>query len=125
MSYEGPAEVGELAVMVHLSGRWEPVDGRYHWGGRIEPFDEIAALVRAGRREVSLRIGERSAAIRQRICEASAWLGLEIDRRDNESDGPRISTLGSKVEAWVVPTNEELVIARHTGQLLGLIEARV
>jgi acetate kinase len=70
-------------------------------------------------------IGERSAVIRQRICEASAWLGLEIDRRANEGDGPRISTPGSEIEAWVVPTNEELVIARHTGQLLGLIEARV
>ena len=70
-------------------------------------------------------IGERSAVIRQRICEASAWLGLEIDRAANEHDGLRISTPGSEVEAWVVPTNEELVIARHTGQLLGLIEARV
>jgi acetate kinase len=69
-------------------------------------------------------IGERAAVIRQRICDASAWLGLEMDCRANEDDGPRISTAGSKVEAWVVPTNEELVIARHTGQLLGLIEAR-
>ena len=70
-------------------------------------------------------IGERSAAIRQRICDASAWLGLEIDRAANEHDGPRISTSASEIEAWVVPTNEELVIARHTGQLLGLIETRV
>ena len=70
-------------------------------------------------------IGERSAAIRQRICEASAWLGLEIDRTANDGHGPRLSTPGSAVAVWVVPTNEELVIARHTGQLLGLIEARV
>ena len=70
-------------------------------------------------------IGERSAAIRQRIGDASAWLGLAIDRAANERGGPRISTAGSGVQAWVVPTNEELVIARHTGQLLGLIEARV
>jgi acetate kinase len=69
-------------------------------------------------------IGERSAPIRQRICDASAWLGLEIDRDANERHGPRISAPGSAVEALVVPTNEELVIARHTGQLLGLIEAR-
>jgi len=69
-------------------------------------------------------IGERSTAIRKRICEASAWLGLEIDRAANEHHGPRISAADSKIEAWVVPTNEELVIARHTGQLLGLIEAR-
>ena len=69
-------------------------------------------------------IGERSAPIRKRICEASAWLGLEIDNAANEHHGPRISSADSKIEAWVVPTNEELVIARHTGQLLGLIEAR-
>ena len=69
-------------------------------------------------------IGERSAPIRKRICEASAWLGLEIDNAANEHHGPRISSADSKIEAWVVPTNEELVIARHTGQLLGLIESR-
>ncbi len=70
-------------------------------------------------------IGERSAVIRERIADASAWLGLEIDRAANAKHGPRISTAASRVEAWVIPTNEELVIARHTGQLLGLIEARV
>ncbi len=70
-------------------------------------------------------IGERSAVIRERIADASAWLGLEIDRAANARHGPRISTAASRVEAWVIPTNEELVIARHTGQLLGLIEARV
>ena len=70
-------------------------------------------------------IGERSAEIRKRVCQASAWLGLEIDRAANEQHGPRISSAASRIEAWVIPTNEELVIARHTGQLLGLIEARV
>jgi acetate kinase len=70
-------------------------------------------------------IGERSALIRQRICDASAWLGLVIDRDANERHGPRLSLPGSSIEAWVVPTNEELVIARHTGQVLGLIETRV
>jgi acetate kinase len=66
-------------------------------------------------------IGENSAEVRQRICESSAWLGIELDREANASRGPRITTLQSKVSAWVVPTNEELMIARHTGQLLGLI----
>jgi acetate kinase len=69
-------------------------------------------------------IGERAAAIRERICAASAWLGVEIDRAANDGHGPHLSTPGSAVDVWVVPTNEELVIARHTGQLLGLIEAR-
>ena len=65
-------------------------------------------------------IGENSVEIRRRICEASAWLGLELDHDANTRGGPRISTSGSKVSAWVVPTNEELMIARHTGSLLGL-----
>ncbi len=65
-------------------------------------------------------IGERSVEIRRRICEASSWLGVTLDPAANERHGPRISTAGSRVSAWVVPTNEELMIARHTGALLGL-----
>jgi acetate kinase len=69
-------------------------------------------------------IGERSVEIRKRICEGCRWLGLSLDADANQRHGPRISKDASIVEGWVVPTNEELVIARHTGQLLGLIEAR-
>lgn len=65
-------------------------------------------------------IGERSAEIRKRICAASAWLGLELDEAANARHGPRITTRASAVSAWVVPTDEELMIARHTGRLLGL-----
>ncbi len=65
-------------------------------------------------------IGENSAEIRKRICEASAWLGLEFDEAANAKRGPRISKPQSKVSAWVIPTNEELMIARHTRALLGL-----
>ena len=70
-------------------------------------------------------IGEKSAEIRRRICESSAWLGIELDPEANTRNGPRISTPASKVSAWVIPTNEELMIARHVGLLLGLIEAHV
>lgn len=65
-------------------------------------------------------IGERSAEIRRRICAASAWLGVELDAGANERHATRITTPGSRVSAWVIPTNEELMIARHTGDLLGL-----
>src|SRR4051794_35053515 len=65
-------------------------------------------------------IGEHSAEIRRRMCEASAWLGITIDPAANGAHAPRISTSGSRVSAWVVPTNEELMIARHTGALLGI-----
>jgi acetate kinase len=68
-------------------------------------------------------IGENSAEIRQRICEASGWLGIELDAQANTSKAVLISTRTSKVSAWVIPTNEELMIARHTGSLLGLASA--
>ena len=65
-------------------------------------------------------IGERSVEVRRRIVEASAWLGLALDGEANAANGPRITTADSRVSAWVVPTNEELMIARHTGALLGI-----
>jgi acetate kinase len=69
-------------------------------------------------------IGERSAEIRRRICESAAWLGIALDAAANTRNGPLISQPASRASAWVIPTNEELMIARHTGLLLGLIEAR-
>lgn len=68
-------------------------------------------------------IGENSAEIRQKICTASAWLGIEVDEAANSNRRSRISTPGSKISVWVIPTNEELMIARHTGVLLGLAKA--
>jgi acetate kinase len=65
-------------------------------------------------------IGENSVEIRRRIGEACTWLGVDIDPGANEGRGPRISTPGRRPSAWVIPTNEELMIARHTGRLLGL-----
>ena len=61
-------------------------------------------------------IGENSAEIRRRICEASAWLGIELDDDANASKRPADLHAGSRVSAWVIPTNEELMIARHTGR---------
>jgi acetate kinase len=69
-------------------------------------------------------IGERSVEIRRRICEASAWLGVRLDAAANAKHGPRISTADSRVSAWVIPTNEELMIARHMGALLGIAGRR-
>jgi acetate kinase len=86
-------------------------------GGLAAVLGGIDALV------FTAGIGENSPEIRARICEASAWLGIELDPAANQSRGPRISRTGSAVSAWVIPTNEELVIARHTGRLLGLIPA--
>ena len=65
-------------------------------------------------------IGENSAEIRRRICESCVWLGLELDEVANENKQSKISTATSKVSTWVIPTNEELMIAIHSGALLGL-----
>ncbi|HET9269456.1 MAG TPA: acetate/propionate family kinase [Vicinamibacterales bacterium] len=69
-------------------------------------------------------IGENAPEIRRRICDASAWLGIDLDVDANTRGASRISRAGSRVSAWVIPTNEELMIARHTGVMLGLIAAR-
>jgi acetate kinase len=59
-------------------------------------------------------IGENASVIRERVCRDAAWLGVEFDETANAIRGPRISTSGSRVAVWVIPTNEELMIARHT-----------
>jgi acetate kinase len=68
-------------------------------------------------------IGENSAEIRKRICHACSWLGLQLDDEANLQNHSQISNPQSKISAWVIPTNEELMIARHTGALLGLLQA--
>jgi acetate kinase len=63
-------------------------------------------------------VGENSSEIRARVCRAAAWLGVESDEAANLAGGPRISAAASRVSAWTIPTNEELMIARHTAHLL-------
>ncbi|MCM8594790.1 acetate/propionate family kinase [Accumulibacter sp.] len=65
-------------------------------------------------------IGENSARIRQLVCDKARWLGIELDEAANERGDARITRADSRCSVWVVPTNEELMIARHTRRLLGL-----
>jgi acetate kinase len=67
---------------------------------------------------VHRRYRENAAPVRERVCRYAAWLGLEFDEKANETGGPRISREESRVRAWVIPTDEELMIARHTRRLL-------
>ncbi|MEZ5564004.1 MAG: acetate/propionate family kinase [Gammaproteobacteria bacterium] len=59
-------------------------------------------------------IGEHSVHIRSQVCCAAAWLGVELDTAANQAHASRISTIESRVGVWVIPTDEEQVIARHT-----------
>jgi acetate kinase len=64
-------------------------------------------------------IGENQVEVRARICRNAHWLGLELDAAANARHGPRISTVGSSVAAYVVPADEETMIARHVVTALG------
>ncbi len=70
-------------------------------------------------------IGEHSAEIRARVLKGCAWLGVVLDADANQRGGPCISTTHGAVAAWVIPTNEELMIARHTQALMARGQGRV
>ena len=63
-------------------------------------------------------IGEHAAKIRARVCNDAKWLGVRLNPEANRAGGPRISSDNSTVSVWVIPTNEELMIALHTQQVL-------
>jgi len=63
-------------------------------------------------------IGENSAPVRAALCRKLAGLGVALDEAANAAGGPRISTPDSRVSVWVIPTNEELLIAQHTLALI-------
>jgi acetate kinase len=81
-------------------------------GSMIAALQGIDALV------FTAGVGERSAPIRQRIAEQAGWCGIAIDPAANDAGGPSIGAASSKVEVWIVPTDEERMIARHTRNLI-------
>jgi acetate kinase len=68
----------------------------------------------------SAGIGENSAIIRQKVCEQAQWLGIELDHQANKAGEQCISSMNSPTSVWMIPSNEELMIARHTRKQLGL-----
>jgi acetate kinase len=86
---------------------------RREMGSLVAALGGVDALVFTG------GIGENAAPIRERVWRDAAWLGVELDADANAGGGPRISTPASRVAAWVIPTNEELMIARQTRRVLG------
>jgi acetate kinase len=63
-------------------------------------------------------VGENSTLIRRRVCEDAGWLGVEIDHDRNERAEPRLSPDGATPSVWVIPTDEERMIALHTQGLV-------
>src|SRR6202011_4809840 len=64
-------------------------------------------------------VGENAAPVRSAICQACAWLGLELDEAANREHKDRISALKSRVAAYVIKTDENLMIAHHARALVG------
>jgi acetate kinase len=67
-------------------------------------------------------IGENASVVRARICDGLQWMGVQLDNDRNASmtagaEG-RIDAPGSRVEVWVIPTDEELLIARDTVRVI-------
>jgi acetate kinase len=81
-------------------------------GSLVAALGGIDALVFTG------GIGEHAAPVRARVLQLAAWLGIEADAAANATQGPRLTTPGSRTRAWVIPTDEELMIARHTRALI-------
>jgi acetate kinase len=59
-------------------------------------------------------IGENAPAVREAVMQRLAWLGIEVDASANAEGGPLVSHQGSRVPCYVIPTDEELMIAQHT-----------
>lgn len=85
---------------------------RKYVGAYLAALGGAEAVVFAG------GIGENAPEIRARICRGLEWMGLEVDNRANEAlvngQAGMFSTADSRLQAWVVPTDEELLIARDT-----------
>jgi acetate kinase len=64
-------------------------------------------------------IGEGAPEIRREICRRAEWLGVSLDVAANARSDRRISAEGSRVSVWVIPTDEEAMIARHTLAIVG------
>jgi acetate kinase len=64
-------------------------------------------------------VGENAVPVRSAICQACGWLGLELDEAANQEHKECISASRSRVAAYVIKTDENLMIARHARALLG------
>jgi acetate kinase len=81
-------------------------------GSLVAALGGLDALVFTG------GIGEHAVEIRARVCQDAHWLGVQLDDSANVAGGPRISKQGAAVSVWVVPTDEDIMVARHTRRLL-------
>jgi acetate kinase len=103
LASDDPLAANAVALFVYRIGR--------ELGSLAASLGGLDALV------FTAGIGEHAPEIRRRVCEQAGWLGIELDGAANTAGAARITTAGSRTSAWVIPTNEDLMIARHTWRL--------
>ncbi|MGA2293252.1 acetate/propionate family kinase [Bradyrhizobium sp.] len=104
LASEDPRAKQAVALFVYRIGR--------ELGSMAAALGGIDALV------FTAGIGEHAAEIRRRVCEDAAWLGLDLDPGANAAGAAMITRPGSRTSAWVIPTDEDLMIALHAWTLL-------
>jgi len=90
----------------------------YAWRAAREAGALVSALGGLDGIVFTAGIGENDASMRARICKRLEWLGVTIDEEANSKSGPRINGANSSVKVYVIPTDEEVMIARHSLDLV-------
>ncbi|TVR96210.1 MAG: acetate/propionate family kinase [Rhodospirillales bacterium] len=104
LASDDPRAVEAIDLFVYHIGK--------HLGALAAVLGGLDALV------FTAGIGEHAPLIRERVCRQAEWLGVQLDPAANRAGGPRITTADSPVSAWVIPTDEERMIAMHTRRVL-------
>ena len=104
LASDSPHAVEAIDLFVYRIGR--------ELGSLVAALGGLDVLVFTG------GIGERAFPIRAQVCQDAQWLGVRLDTTANRAGGPKISADDSAVPVWVIPTNEDLMIARHTWAVL-------
>ena len=104
LASDSPHAVEAIDLFVYRIGR--------ELGSLVAALGGLDVLVFTG------GIGERAAPIRAQVCQDAQWLGVRLDTAANRAGGPKISADDSAVPVWAIPTNEDLMIARHTYAVL-------
>jgi acetate kinase len=104
LASDNPSAKEAVAMFVYRIGR--------ELGSLAAALGGIDALV------FTAGIGEHAAEIRRRVCIDATWLGVDLDQSANLTDGALITRTGCRTSAWVIPTDEDLMIARNAWTLL-------
>ena len=104
LASDSPQAVEAINLFVYRIGR--------ELGSLVAAIGGLDAFIFTG------GIGEHATPIRARVCQDAQWLGIQLNVEANNAGGAKISADGSAVSVWVIPTDEDLMIAHHTNDVI-------